>query len=114
MRLYHPQYIIDDSGKKLSVVLPFNEYEQMIAEIESKHSIPEHDKSAIKPSSLRGKMSRMTNEQIDQQFNGIDPTKPKKKLSELAGKLSHETAEALQKHVKKSRREWEERLNKQF
>jgi hypothetical protein len=39
---------------------------------------------------------------------------PKRKLSELAGKLSHETAEAMQKQVEESRNEWEERLNKQF
>jgi hypothetical protein len=42
----------------------------------------------------------------------IEP--PKKKLSELAGKLSHETAEAMQKQVAESRDEWEERLIKQF
>ncbi len=42
-----------------------------------------------------------------------EPT-PKVKLSDLAGKLSSETAEALQKYVAESRNEWEERLNKQF
>lgn len=39
---------------------------------------------------------------------------PKKKLSELAGSLSHETAEAMLKHVEESRKEWGERLKKQF
>jgi hypothetical protein len=43
----------------------------------------------------------------------IEPL-PKRKLSELAGKLSHETAEAMQKYVAETRNEWEERLNKQF
>jgi hypothetical protein len=43
----------------------------------------------------------------------IEPT-PKRKLSELAGKLSHETAEAMQKYTAESRNEWNERLNKQF
>lgn len=38
----------------------------------------------------------------------------KKKLSELAGSLSRETADAMQKYVAESRTEWEERLNKQF
>jgi hypothetical protein len=38
----------------------------------------------------------------------------KKKLSDYAGTLSHETAEALQKYVAESRAEWEERINKQF
>jgi len=42
-----------------------------------------------------------------------EPT-PKKKLSELAGTLSHETAEAMLKYVEESRNEWEERLKKQF
>ena len=43
----------------------------------------------------------------------IEPV-AKKKLSELAGTLSHETAEAMQKYVVQSRNEWEERLKKQF
>lgn len=43
----------------------------------------------------------------------IEPV-AKKKLSELAGKLSQETAQAMQKYVAESRNEWEERLNKQF
>ncbi len=39
---------------------------------------------------------------------------PKKKLSELAGALSKETAEEMLKHIAESRDEWEERLKKQF
>ena len=39
---------------------------------------------------------------------------PKKKLSELAGKLSHKTVEDMQKNVAESRNDWEDRLNKQF
>lgn len=38
----------------------------------------------------------------------------KKKLSELAGTLSHETAEAMLKYVEESRNEWEERLKNSF
>ena len=38
----------------------------------------------------------------------------KKKLSDYAGTLSQETAEALQKYVAESRTEWEERISKQF
>lgn len=38
----------------------------------------------------------------------------KKKLSGLAGLLSRETAEAMQKYVAESRAEWEERLNRQL
>jgi len=41
-------------------------------------------------------------------------SEPKQKLSELAGRLSNETTEAMQKYVEESRNEWEERLNKQF
>ena len=36
----------------------------------------------------------------------------KPKLSELAGKLSSETAEAMLEYVAISREEWEERMNK--
>ncbi len=39
---------------------------------------------------------------------------PKKKLSELAGTLSKETAEAILNYVAESRQEWDERLKKQF
>lgn len=42
----------------------------------------------------------------------IEPV-PQRKLSGLAGKLSHETAAAMQTHVAESRNEWEERLNGQ-
>jgi len=43
----------------------------------------------------------------------LEPS-PKKKLSELAGTLSHETAKAMLDYVAESRNEWEERLSKQF
>lgn len=43
----------------------------------------------------------------------IKPT-PKKKLSQLAGSLSKQTAEAMLREVDESRDEWEQRLNKQF
>ena len=39
---------------------------------------------------------------------------PKIKLSELAGKISHQTAEEMQKYVAESRDEWEERQSNQF
>jgi hypothetical protein len=44
----------------------------------------------------------------------IEPAPHKKKLSELAGSLSKETAEAMLKQVEESRNEWEERIKKQF
>jgi hypothetical protein len=43
----------------------------------------------------------------------IEPSS-KKKLSELVGKLSNETAEEMLKQVESGRKEWEERLSKQF
>jgi hypothetical protein len=38
----------------------------------------------------------------------------KKKLSDLVGKLSHKTADDMQKHVSDSRKDWDDRLNKQI
>ena len=38
----------------------------------------------------------------------------KRKLSELAGTLSNDTAEDMLKYVAQSRSEWEDRLKKQF
>lgn len=43
----------------------------------------------------------------------IEPI-PKMKLSHLSGKLSHETAEAMQKYVAESRGGWDERLSSQL
>jgi hypothetical protein len=40
--------------------------------------------------------------------------KTKKKISELAGLLSSDTADAMIKEVEESRKSWEERLKKQF
>ena len=71
MRLSNPQYITDSAGKKLSVVLPFKEYEEILVELEAKAAILPHEKSKNKVSDLRGKLSPMTNEQIDQQFNDM-------------------------------------------
>ena len=44
----------------------------------------------------------------------MEPVLPKKKLSDLAGKLSKETADAMQQDIVESRNDWEERLKKQF
>ena len=71
MKLSSPHYITDDTCKKLSVVLPFKEYERLIEELEEKHSSSAHSKSKVKASSLRGKLSPMTNEEIDQQFKSM-------------------------------------------
>jgi hypothetical protein len=39
---------------------------------------------------------------------------PRKKLSQLAGFLSNETAEAMRKDVEESRNEWDQRLSNQL
>ncbi len=54
--------------------------------------------------------------QKHQELNELVAIKPapKKKLSELAGTLSKETAEAMQQYVEQDRNEWEERLKNQF
>ena len=40
--------------------------------------------------------------------------KAKKKISELAGMLSSDTADAMIKEIEESRNSWEDRLKKQF
>ena len=47
-------------------------------------------------------------------LTNTEPVAPKRKLSELAGKMDHATAEEMQKYVVESRNEWEERWEKQF
>ncbi len=71
MKLSNPQYITDNTGKKLSVVLPFKEYERILKELEEKNAAPGQVKPKGKASALRGKMSPMTNKQIDEQFNSL-------------------------------------------
>jgi hypothetical protein len=78
------QIIQDGQGQNTGVFVPINDWNSLV----QKH---EDLKSLV----------------------NIEPT-PKRKLSELAGKLSRETAEAMQKYVAESRSEWDERLNKQF
>lgn len=34
MNAIHPQYITDEDGKKISVVLPMDEYEQILEELD--------------------------------------------------------------------------------
>jgi hypothetical protein len=63
------------------------------------------------PQKYVGKRVEITFLDLDE-IDAKTPTEPKKKLSELAGKLSHETAESLQKHVTQSRNEWQNRTQK--
>jgi hypothetical protein len=78
------QYITDANGGHTAVLIPINEWEMLTR----KH----------------------------QDLKNLEKTieAPKQKLSELAGKLSSKTADAMLDYVKESRNEWEERLTKQF
>jgi hypothetical protein len=41
----HPQYITDEEGKKLSVVLPMDEFEQIIEELDELEDIRLYDEA---------------------------------------------------------------------
>ena len=76
------QYITDNKGTRTAVVIPINEWKVLTSKYEDFKNLE------------------------------VKPTKPKVKLSDLEGKLSHKTAEAMLQYVAESRNEWEERLNK--
>ncbi len=76
------QYITDAKGEHTAVLIPINEWEL----ITRKHKDLKDLETAT--------------------------DKPKTKLSDLAGKLSYETAEAMLNYVAEGRNEWEERLKK--
>ena len=76
------QYITDAAGEHTAVLIPINEWEL----ITRKHK----DLKKLETASAKHKV----------------------KLSDLAGKLSYKTAEAMLSYVAESRNEWEERLKK--
>jgi PHD/YefM family antitoxin component YafN of YafNO toxin-antitoxin module len=45
MEAIHPQYITDKDGKKVSVVIPLAEYEQMLDELEELYDIRLYDEA---------------------------------------------------------------------
>ena len=45
MNTIHPQYITDEQGKKVSVILPLSEYEQLLEELEELEDIRLYDES---------------------------------------------------------------------
>jgi hypothetical protein len=67
MRTIHPQYITDDKGKKLSVVLPIEEYHTMLEELEDIRLYDEA-KASDEPSIP-----------IDEAFKMIEANRKKKK-----------------------------------
>lgn len=46
----HPQYITDHSGKKISAVLPINEFESILDELDELEDIKLYDESKKDPS----------------------------------------------------------------
>ncbi len=78
------QYITDNSGAHTAVVIPIDEWE------------------------------RITRKHEDLKTLESTPAKKKIKLSDYAGKLSQETADAMLNYVAESRNDWEERLDKQL
>lgn len=43
--MLHPQYITDEAGKKISVVLPLDEFEQIIEELDELEDIKLYDEA---------------------------------------------------------------------
>lgn len=41
----HPQYITDQKGKKISVVIPIDEYERIVEELEDLEDVELYDES---------------------------------------------------------------------
>lgn len=56
----HPQYITDHSGKKISAVLPINEFESILDELEELEDIKLYDESKKDPSSAIPQNKAMT------------------------------------------------------
>ena len=78
------QYVTDTEGTHTAEVIPIHEWELITRKHEDLKSLE------------------------------TTTAKPKIKLSELAGKLSNQTAEDMLNYVAESRNEWEERIKKQF
>lgn len=70
MRTIHPQYITDNTGKKLSVVLPIEEYNTILDELEELEDIRLYDEA---------KASDEPSVPIDEAFKLIEANRKKKK-----------------------------------
>ena len=100
------QYITDNTGAHTAVVIPINEWEKLT----QKHK----DLKILETKSTKENVNPLGDRSSVELVEKSLPPKPKIKLSDYAGKLSHETAEAMLNYVAESRNEWEERLNKQL
>lgn len=78
------QYITDANGKHTAVLISIEEWEEM------------------------------TNRHADLKQLEKSYSKPAVKLSDLVGKLSAQTADAMHKYIEESRNEWEQRIEKQL
>lgn len=78
------QYITDANGKHTAVLISIEEWEEM------------------------------TNRHADLKQLGKPHSKTAVKLSDLAGKLSAQSADAMHKYIEEIRNEWEQRIEKQL
>ncbi len=65
----HPQFITDDKGKKISVILSLKEFNAIIEELEELEDIKLYDK---------GKKDTKPGTPIDEAFNKIEKKRKKK------------------------------------
>ena len=70
MRAIHPQYIIDNTGEKISVVLPIEEYQIILNELEELEDIRLYDEA---------KATGEPSIPIDKAFKMIEAERKKKK-----------------------------------
>ena len=66
----HPQYITDDKGKKISVVLPVKEFNNLMEELEELEDIRLYDAA---------KSSKEASVPIDKAFKSIEAKRKNKK-----------------------------------
>ena len=66
----HPQYITDDKGKKISVVLPVKEFDNLMEELEELEDIRLYDAA---------KSSKEASVPIDKAFKSIEAKRKNKK-----------------------------------
>ncbi|TDB65952.1 hypothetical protein [Arundinibacter roseus] len=69
MLTIHPQYIIDSTGKKISVVLPMKDFEAILEELEELEDIKLYDEA---------KKSNEPSIAIDEAFKMIDAKRAKR------------------------------------
>jgi hypothetical protein len=51
MKITSPQYLVDDKGKKIFVVLPISNYEKILEELEEIEDVKMYDKAKLRKES---------------------------------------------------------------